>query len=66
MWNELDMSMYDPHLFQYTYEGETTSATATAIGDLDCDGTTIKYTLRMTAKEGVVSSEIEEPPPNTD
>jgi len=51
-WEAMDFVSSEPGRFQYTYESvDGTSAKATAIGDLDCDGTTITYTLEMTTDE---------------
>lgn len=51
-WQTLDFISSEPGRFQYTYESaDGKSAKATAIGDLDCDGTTITYTLEMTVDE---------------
>ena len=46
-WATLDFEMVSPHFFQYTYAGaaDGQSFTATAIGDLDCDGNEVVYTL---------------------
>jgi len=41
-------------------------ADAEAICDLDCDGTTITYTLQMSSDAGNPTATITEPPPNTD
>ena len=65
-WSTLDFQIDEPNLFQYTYVGGTTSASANAIGDLDCDGTKITYTLALTAPGGNASGVITEPPPNSD
>jgi len=65
-WQALDFQLDEPHLFQYKYDGESTAATALAIGDLDCDGTSITYTLNLTADQGNASAQITEPPPNSD
>jgi prepilin-type N-terminal cleavage/methylation domain-containing protein len=65
-WKDLDFQIEEPNLFLYTYEGAATSFTATAIGDLDCDGSTITYTLTGAANGGNPSVILSEPPPNTD
>src|SRR5687768_11784991 len=45
-WQNLDFQVDEPHLFQYTYtSGTTTDAVALATGDLDCDTTSIIYTM---------------------
>jgi prepilin-type N-terminal cleavage/methylation domain-containing protein len=65
-WQALDFQIDEPNLFQYAYTGGSTTAEATAIGDLDCDSTMITYTLSLTAPGGNVSGIITEPPPNSD
>jgi type IV pilus assembly protein PilA len=65
-WKELDFQIDEPNLFSYTYTGGSTAATATAIGDLDCDTTLITYTLDLTSPRGNASASITEPPPNSD
>lgn len=62
VWTALDFQLDEPSRFQYTYEStEPNKATATAIGDLDCDGTTITYTLEATALEGNAEVKITAP-----
>jgi hypothetical protein len=53
VWRELDFSIDEPHLFQYSYQtlNEVTFS-AKAIGDLDCDGVTIEYELSGTITSG--------------
>jgi len=65
-WKDLDFQIDEPNLFSYTYTSGTTTASANAIGDLDCDGTTITYALFMTAINGNPAGTITEPPPNSD
>jgi prepilin-type N-terminal cleavage/methylation domain-containing protein len=65
-WQALDFQMDEPHLFQYQYDGGSTTATALAVGDLDCDDTSITYTLDLAAPDGNASATITEPAPNTD
>ena len=46
VWKELDFSIDDPHMFRYDYtstDGKT--FVAHAVGDLDCDGEVVTYTL---------------------
>jgi hypothetical protein len=53
VWTALDFQIDGPGYFQYTYESDgANAAKATAIGDLDCDGTTVTYTLELSAKDG--------------
>ena len=65
-WAALDFQIDEDNLFQYAYTGAATTAQATAEGDLDCDGTSITYTLDLTAPNGNASAAITEPPPNSD
>jgi hypothetical protein len=67
VWMELDFMVTEPHLFQYAYESDGKTATATAIGDLDCDGTPIRYTLRVSpTPDGAVTADIAAPPAGAD
>ena len=66
-WAALDFQIDEPNLFQYNYVPTSlTVAQATAVGDLDCDGTAITYTLDLTAPQGNAAATITEPPPNSD
>jgi type IV pilus assembly protein PilA len=65
-WKDLDFQIDEPNLFSYVYTSGTTTASADAIGDLDCDGKTITYSLFMTALNGNPAGVITEPPPNSD
>ncbi len=65
-WRALDFEIDEPSLFYYQYMRGTTSFTATATGDLDCDGTEIVYTLAGTAINGEPAVTITEPPVNAD
>ena len=65
-WQDLDFQIDEPNLFKYTYTGGSTAASATAVGDLDCDGTFITYTLSMTSSGGNPAQALTEPPPNSD
>jgi prepilin-type N-terminal cleavage/methylation domain-containing protein len=66
-WMQLDFQVDEPSLFQYNYVGAATnSASATAVGDLDCDNTKITYTLELTAPAGNPTAVINNPPPNSD
>lgn len=62
VWKALDFQVLEPGHFQYTYESDgMNSAKATAIGDLDCDGTPITYTLELSAKDGNPEMKITKP-----
>jgi prepilin-type N-terminal cleavage/methylation domain-containing protein len=60
-WKALDFEIDEPSLFFYTYTGGTTTFTAKAQGDLDCDGTPITYTLTGTAVNGNPAISLSEP-----
>ena len=66
VWASLDFQIDDPNLFQYHYTSDGKTATVTAIGDLDCDGTSITYTLHLDSAGGNASMKLDEPPPNAD
>jgi Tfp pilus assembly protein PilE len=51
-WLNLNFQIDEPNLFNYTYTGGAGSASAISVGDLDCDGTSITYTLNLTALNG--------------
>lgn len=61
VWQSVELSMRDPHLFQYTYESDGKTATATATGDLDCDGQMITYKLEMAIADDIATMNILEP-----
>jgi prepilin-type N-terminal cleavage/methylation domain-containing protein len=65
-WAALDFQIDEPNLFEYTYTGNASSPNATAVGDLDCDGTKITYELFMSAPSGNAAVSISEPAPNSD
>lgn len=67
-WRSLDFQMIEPHYFRYSYtpSGDGSSFTATAVGDLDCDGVAVTYTLRGSVVNGNPRVELVEPPPNSD
>lgn len=46
-WTELDFEVVAPHYYQYAYTGTADGQrfTATATGDLDCDGVEVVYQL---------------------
>jgi type IV pilus assembly protein PilA len=44
-WEELDFEIDEEGYFVYAYEGTSDDFTATAVGDLDCDGQEVTYTL---------------------
>jgi prepilin-type N-terminal cleavage/methylation domain-containing protein len=65
-WQALDFQLDEPFYFQYSYTGTANAYTATAVGDLDCDATTITYSLAGTVTNGNPSAALTKPAPNTD
>ena len=53
-WLSLDFEMSEPHYFRYTYAAapDRRSFTATAIGDLDCDGEEVVFTITGAVVDG--------------
>lgn len=51
VWSQVHYAVTEPGYFQYSYEGaaDGRSATLTATGDLDCDGTPIVFRVLLTA-----------------
>lgn len=66
VWKALEFELTEPHLFRYSYASDGDSFTATAEGDLDCDGTPITYTLAGTMRGGQLETTLVRPSPNTD
>lgn len=66
VWKALAFQIDEPNLFQYAYESDGQTFTATAVGDLDCDGVAITYTLAGKVVNGNPEVTLTEPPPNTD
>jgi hypothetical protein len=67
IWKLLDFEISEPTLFQYSYEStDGKTATATAVGDLDCDGTMITYKLEASIEDGVAKVNIVKPAENAD
>jgi len=66
IWQALDFQIDEPHMFQYRYRSDGTTAVIEAVGDLDCDGQTITYRLDASAPAGNPSITVTEPAPNTD
>ena len=46
------MALDDSHYFQYQYTGTATSFKAIAVGNLDCDDTTVTYTMEGHVVDG--------------
>jgi prepilin-type N-terminal cleavage/methylation domain-containing protein len=67
MWLALDFHVDEPGLFSYHYDSTAhDAATAMAVGDLDCDGTLITYTLTLTTPTGTPAAILTVPPPAAD
>ena len=66
VWRELDFAMDDPHYFQYQYTGTATSYKVTAVGDLDCDGTTITFEIDGNFDAGNPTFYLTKPAANAD
>ncbi len=45
VWSALEFHVDEPGRFQYSYAGEAQKFTATAVGDVDCDGHPTTYTV---------------------
>jgi hypothetical protein len=67
VWQALDFALDEPHLYRYSYESDGKAFTAKAVADLDCDGVEVAYVLtgKLDA-DGNLSTDIDEPRPNTD
>ena len=62
VWSDLGFAPYPPTHFQYSYTSTAKHVEALAVGDLDCDGTTITYKLIMDARaDGAFDTRIELP-----
>ena len=61
-WDALGFEMTQPFFFQYSYTSAVSNLfVATAIGDLDCDGITMAYTLTGDATTGAPTSLLTRP-----
>lgn len=66
-WVSLGFQIDEPNLFTYHYTStDQNLATATAVGDLDCDGTLVTYTLALATANGNPTATLTEPPPTAD
>jgi len=63
VWTALRFAIKRPTRFQYAYRSDGKTFTATAIGDLDCDGISVVYTLTGNA-DGTTT--LTEPTPGSD
>ena len=66
-WVSLGFQIDEPNLFTYHYtSADSMTATALAVGDIDCDGAMITYTLDLRTRDGNPTAVITAPPPNAD
>ena len=66
VWQAIEFSVDEPHLYRYSYTSDGKTFTAKATGDLDCDGTEAEYVMKGTVDNGNPMISIEEPAPNSD
>ncbi len=67
VWSKIEFQLDEPSRFQYSYESDGATATVLAVGDLDCDGTAITYTLKVwIPDDGLPKHEIVDPPKDAD
>ena len=61
-WDALGFEMTQPFYFQYSYTAATSNQfQALAVGDLDCDGVAVTYTLNGDARNGSPTSTLIKP-----
>jgi type IV pilus assembly protein PilA len=65
-WMALDFTIEDPHRFRYSMESTADRFVAKAVGDLDCDGKEITYTLTGSVKDGKPLFQLDSPSPDAD
>jgi hypothetical protein len=66
-WVSLGFQIDDPNLFTYHYtSADLQVASASAVGDTDCDGKVVTYTLELASNDGVPTASITEPAQNAD
>ncbi len=46
-WQQMEFSVDEPGYYQYAYQGDALAPTATGTGDVDCDGKSAVYTLKI-------------------
>ena len=61
IWDALGFEQHRPFYFRYAYTSDGKRFTATAVGDLDCDGTTVTYTLEGDGTTGAPTSTLSKP-----
>lgn len=67
-WRALHFAPHKAFLYQYSYTGspDGTEFTATAVGNLNCDATTVTYTLVGDVVDGTARVRLIEPKPHSD
>lgn len=63
LWKELEFRIDEDTRFHYSYESDGKTFKATAVGDLDCDGTSATWNLVGTVENGTATV-LMTPPPN--
>lgn len=48
VWKSLDFEVHESFIFQYSYESDGKTFTASAVGDPECRGKTVRYTMTGT------------------
>ena len=62
VWNDVEIYVNDESRYQYTYESDGKTYKATAIGDLDCDGTPGVWTISGVGGPSDVAVTLTPPP----
>jgi type IV pilus assembly protein PilA len=65
-WQALDFQLDEAFYFQYSYTGTATAYTATAVGNLDCDATSITYSLVGSTVNGSPTAALTKPSVSSD
>ena len=66
-WQALDFQIDDDNYFQYNYTATVgTGFVSQAIGNLDCDATSVTFVLTGTSAGGNPKTDLVSPPPNAD
>lgn len=65
-WLDMQFHVDEDTLFQYSWDQVTTTTQGTglAVGDLDCDGTVVTYSLNISVVEGNVQADTPDPTPD--
>lgn len=62
VWTALDFTVDEPSNYRYSYESDGKTFKATAVGDVDCDGTEATYTLDGRVDNGNPTVNLTVPP----